>query len=247
MSEQAIKSPLSRIKAVLFDLDGTISDNSAGITGCIEYALTEMGLPAPAKEQLYWCIGPPLRSTFSTLLALNPEDLKSSTAEDLVKLSAVLPPASTELVESAIRLYRLRYGEWGWHQNILYPDIPALFSKLCTSGRTLAVTTTKTKVFAERIIGHFGLAGQLAAVYGPDAAGRQSSKTELVNAALQDHGFEPETTAIVGDRDLDILGGKSHNLTTVGVSYGFGSINELQAAGADYIVSSVIELINLFE
>ena len=247
MNERPVKRPLSRIKAVLFDLDGTISDNSAGITGCIEYALTEMGLPAPAKEQLYWCIGPPLRSTFAKLLALNSADLAAGTARDLIKLSAELPPAASELVEEAIRLYRLRYGEWGWNQNILYPGIPALFSALCASGRTLAVTTTKTKVFAERIVGHFGLAGQLAAVYGPDAAGRLSSKSELISAALEAHGFKPETTAIVGDRDLDILGGKSHSLATVGVSYGFGSINELQEAGADYIVGSVIELIDLFE
>ncbi len=238
-------SELSRIDNVLFDLDGTLSDNRPGITGCIIHALSALGRPAPPAEQLLWCIGPPLRSSFSRLLALSDQGLLSLSAAELANFVYQGPPPGLP-VEEAVLHYRSRYDEWGWSQNSLFAGVAELFSLLHDSGRRLVVTTTKAQIFAERIVGHFSLSPYLTGTYGPSLDGRMSSKTELVAHAIERHGLIPEKTVIVGDRALDIVGGKANGITTVGVSYGFGSLDELRSAGADYIAGSVVELMDLF-
>ena len=237
---------LREIKNVLFDLDGTLTDNSVGITACLRYALNELGRPAPDPANLLWCIGPPLRASFRRLLGLSDEQLAYGTADQLIgSLSGEF--VSDQAVEEGVRLYRVRYEELGWSENLVYPGIPDLLSRLETSGRQMALTTTKAQPLAERIALHFSLMPPVLAVYGPSNDGRMSAKSELVAHAIERLGLEPGSTVIIGDRDLDIAGGRANGIQTVGVTYGFGTAMELESARADHIVTSVIELVDLFE
>ena len=120
------------METIFFDLDGTLTDPKPGITGSIQYALQKLGQPVPTQDELAWCIGPPLRGSFATLIG-------------------------EELADRGVELYRERFGDVGLFENSLYPDIKATLTALKPRAR-LFVATSKPHVFASRIVEHFGLA-----------------------------------------------------------------------------------------
>ena len=113
--------------AIFFDLDGTLTDPKPGITRSIQYALQKLDLPVPPQDELTWCIGPPLRSSFVKMLGEARADL-------------------------AVSLYRERFGDVGLYENEVYPDIEHVLAALKQSHGRLFVATSKAHVFANRII-----------------------------------------------------------------------------------------------
>jgi phosphoglycolate phosphatase len=197
---------------LFFDLDGTLSDPSEGITKSIQYALSCLGRPCPPKSQLVEYIGPPLRWTFPRLLGTDDPDL----------------------IETAIIHYRKRFEDVGLFENVVYPGIPELLGRLGDDGYPQYVVTSKPTVYAARILRHFGLDQFFVEVYGPDLDGRFDEKLELVGFILRQRGLEPACTVMIGDRARDIESGKAHGTRTIGVTYGFGSPEEIAAARPDY-------------
>src|SRR5882762_6922364 len=141
---------------IFFDLDGTLTDPKPGITGSIEYALQKLDLPVPSQDELSWCIGPPLRASFATLLG------------------------GESLADRAVALYRERFADTGLYENSVYPDIEHVLAALRQSPRRLFVATSKPHVFAERIIDHFGLSGYFEHVFGSELDGTRANKAELL-------------------------------------------------------------------
>ncbi len=199
--------------ALFFDLDGTLSDPSEGITKSVQHALQCLGRPYPGKSELQRYIGPPLRWTFPHLLGTEDSDL----------------------VETAIDYYRERYETVGLFENEVYPGIPELLQQLQDDGYPLYVVTSKPTVYADRIIRHFGLDGFFLEVYGPELDGRFDEKRELVEFVLGDRRLDPSYTVMIGDRARDVESGKANGTRTIGVTYGFGSIEEIAAAQPDEI------------
>jgi phosphoglycolate phosphatase len=206
--------------SLFFDLDGTLSDPSEGITRCIQHALQCLGRPFPPRSELVQFIGPPLRWTFPRLLG----------TDDPV------------LVNAAVDYYRQRFGEVGLFENEVYPGVPELLGRLHEAGYPLYVVTSKPKIYADRIIRHFGFERFFVEVYGPELNGRFDEKTELVGFILRQLGRSPRQTVMIGDRARDIESGRAHGTRTIGVTYGFGSLEEMTAAGADRICRSPREI-----
>lgn len=198
---------------LFFDLDGTLSDPSDGITRCIQHALQRLGRPYPPKSELQHYIGPPLRWTFPRLLGTD----------------------DASLVDAAIGYYRERYETVGLFENEVYPGIPELLQRLQGAGFPLYVVTSKPTVYSDRIVRHFGLDRFFLKVYGPELDGRFDEKRELVEFILREHRLEPGRTVMIGDRARDVESGRTNGTRTIGVTYGFGSVEEITAAGPDAI------------
>jgi phosphoglycolate phosphatase len=198
---------------LFFDLDGTLSDPSDGITRCVQHALQCLGRPYPPKSELQHYIGPPLRWTFPRLLGTDDNDL----------------------VEAAIGYYRERYETIGLFENELYPGIPELLQQLQGDGHPLYVVTSKPTVYADRIIEHFGLSRFFIEIYGPELDGRFDEKSELVAFILRERRLDPGRTVMIGDRARDVESGQTNGTRTIGVTYGFGSVEEITAARPDEI------------
>ncbi|HMJ43021.1 MAG TPA: HAD hydrolase-like protein, partial [Pseudolabrys sp.] len=115
------------MSALYFDLDGTLTDPKPGITGSIQYALQKLDLPVPSQDELTWCIGPPLRASFVTMLG------------------------GEKLADLAVSFYRERFADVGLYENSLYPDIKDVLTTLGHSRRRMFVATSKPGIFAERI------------------------------------------------------------------------------------------------
>lgn len=195
---------------VLFDLDGTLLDSRPGIEAGLRRTLAALGFPPP-EGSLAWAIGPPLTQTMARLLAGQAE----------------------ERVAEAVAAYRDWYGRVGLFDARVYPGVPELLGALSAAGRVLFVSTAKRTHFATRVLGHFGLAGHFQAVHGTEDHGRFDDKAELVRHLLQAEGLAPAETVLVGDREHDVLAGRSSGVRVLAVTYGYGTREELLAAGAE--------------
>lgn len=207
---------MKRAFNLLFDLDGTLANNQRGIENSIGHALARLGHPAPTPAALEGVVGPPLRQTFARLL----------------------PAADVARVEVAVGLYRERYRELGWAENELYPGVDAALATLAQAGHALFVCTSKPRLFALRILEHFGLAKHFRGIYGPELDGRFDHKDELLGHLLRTEALAPEHCLMIGDREHDALAARAHGVAALGVLYGFGSAAELTAAGVAALVTS---------
>ena len=202
-------------QTILFDLDGTLTDPAAGITRSVAHALRHYGIEVRDLSTLHPFIGPPLDDSFERFYGF-----------------------SHERAVEAIGYYREYFRDTGIFENEVYPGIPELLGALRAAGKTLAVATSKPEVFAVRILEHFGLAGYFSETVGSELDGTRVKKHEVIAETLRRTGAPKEDTVMVGDREHDVLGAKRAGIPCIGVLYGYGSAEELTAAGAAALAES---------
>jgi phosphoglycolate phosphatase len=200
--------------AIFFDLDGTLTDPKPGITRSIQYALDKLGQQTiPTEDELTWCIGPPLRASFVKLLG----------------------EASADL---AVSLYRERFSDIGLYENAVYAGVEDVLTALRQSGHRLFVATSKAHVFADRIIDHFDLRRHFERVFGAELDGTRADKSDLLAYALKTTSVESSHAVMIGDRSHDMIGARNNGIKGIGVLYGYGSAQELTAAGASHLCAT---------
>lgn len=205
---------------VLFDLDGTLTDPAEGILRSVSYALERMGIAAPPLEDLNWVIGPPLQRSLAKILG-----------SDDPALSA-----------RCLALYRERFGEIGLFENELYEGVPEMLGELRRQGRRLYVATSKPTVYAARILAHFQIAGFFEGTFGSELDGTRTDKGELLRHLIEVEDLDASHTVMVGDRKHDVAGALANGVPCIGALYGYGSRDELQAAGAHAFAESPAEV-----
>ena len=206
-------------KTILFDLDGTLTDSGEGIINCAIFALEHFGLPVPNRTALRQFVGPPLRDTF-------------------VKFGV---PA--DKTEEAITVYRSRYIPIGKYENFPYPGIRELLQRLKEGGHKLYVATSKPEEMSIDILTKFELADFFDLICGATYDGSRDEKAKVIAYLLEQTGA---TDAImVGDTAFDVLGAAEHGIPTIGVSWGYGEVADMEKAGAKAIAHSMDELYEL--
>ncbi len=196
-------------KAVLFDLDGTVTDSGPGITRCVQYALEKIGHPEENLDALRVFVGPPLKEQFMEYAGVDEE---------------------TAL--TAIRFYRERYEPVGMFENELYPGILELLEDLYRKGYQLAIASSKPEPYVKRILAHFGIDRYFKEVVGAGLDETRTRKVEVVEEALRRLGLadSPEKAILVGDKSHDVLGARAAGVECLAVTYGYGTPEELKGA-----------------
>ena len=205
---------------ILFDLDGTLTDSAPGITNSVAVALRHFGIEADPSE-LTGFIGPPLDESFQNFYGFDAE----------------------KSIE-AVREYRAYFADKGWAENSVYDGIEDLLKELKAAGKKLLVATSKPEIFAVRILEHFGLSVYFDCICGaPMTASEKNSgrKADVIRDALR-RGEVRGSVVMVGDRRHDVHGAHEVGLPVVGVLFGYGDREELEAAGADFIAEDVAAL-----
>ena len=157
--------------------------------------------------------------------------------------ASLLGTADEARLDLAMAAYRERFDTIGIFENAVCPGIPDALETLSQSGWYLSVVTAKPTVYARRILEHFELAACFEGVHGPDLSSRGYSKTSLIRDALAATGCAPDSVGMVGDRGEDMLGARSNGVGAIAVSWGYGSLPELEAAAPYVIVASPAELL----
>jgi phosphoglycolate phosphatase len=202
--------------AVLFDLDGTLTDPFVGISRSMQYALEKLGYPVPEANSLRIHIGPPLQATFPKLLA----------------------SADVVLAAEALRLYRERYAEVGKFENTIIPGVAEAVASLVDGGFFLAVATSKLETYSREIVAHFGLAPFFGEIHGSQLDGSRADKGELIRHIVATEGLDPARSVMIGDRLHDVVGAARNGMKAIGVLWGFGDRDELESAGAAAIAQA---------
>ena len=211
------------MKYLLFDLDGTLTDPFEGIINSARYALDKMRIEAPPAEELKWLIGPPLK-------------------DSIVELG--IPK---ERVKEAVEAYREYFEPKGLYENSVYDGIKELLRDLKDKGFILALATSKPDIYAEQILAHFGLREYFSFIGGAEMDGSRTYKHEVIEHVIGSLKItDRENILMLGDRKHDIEGAKKAGVKSAGVLWGYGDRQELEEAGADYIVGDISELRELF-
>ncbi len=203
-------------RTIFFDLDGTITESGIGITKSVAYALRKHGIEEPNRQNLDRFIGPPLIDSFMRFYGFTADQARQ-----------------------AVEDYREYYAVTGIFENRVYDGVETMLQKLCAAGHTCVLATSKPEHYARQIVDHFGLTRYFSHICGATMDEKRTDKTAVIAYALEVTGAADPI--MVGDREHDILGGKAHGLETVGVLYGYGSREELQAAAADHIAATAEE------
>lgn len=204
-------------KAILFDLDGTLTDSGEGIMNCAKLALEHYNLPIPSEAELRTFVGPPLHDSF-------------------IRFGV---PA--EEADNAIKIYRSRYIPIGKFENHPYAGIEEVLMKLKAQGHTLYVATSKPESMSVEILEHFDLAKYFDIIAGASFDRSRSSKEDVIAYLLSQCGDYDEKI-MVGDTAFDVIGAKAHGIPTVGVAWGYGKVEDMVAAGAVSIAQTMQQL-----
>ena len=209
-------------RSAIFDLDGTLTDSKPGILGCLVNTLQAHGIAWTGP--LDWFIGPPADDSMRRLM-----------------------PDADELQRAALlHDYRLCYDATGWAENSVYPGVRALLQSLEASGWQLFVCTSKREDFAVRILEKFSLSRYFLALYADTAGSLHHTKTALLRRLLNEQSLDPASTFMVGDRNFDIEAARANGVTSIAVTYGYGTPEELASARPDYTCNAVEDLLPIF-
>jgi len=143
----------------------------------------------------------------------------------------------------ALEYYRERFAEIGWRENTPYPGILQMLTGLVDAGRTLYVATSKPHIYARRIIEHFEMGQYFSEIFGSELDGTRSDKTDLLRYALAE--TRSTNAVMIGDREHDVIGALNNGMRAIGVTYGYGSREELEKAGATETVSQPEDLLSV--
>lgn len=210
-------------KYILFDLDGTLTDPEIGITNGVMYALDKFGIEVNDRKELHCFIGPPLVDAFMKYYGFKESDAKQ-----------------------AVAYYREFFRETGIYENRVYDGVRNLLNTLKSKGKTLILATSKPQEFAEIVLNYFDLMQYFDCVVGATFDGTLNYKADVIRVALErGKVLDINAAVMIGDRYHDIEGAKQNNLKSIGVLYGFGDREELENAGADYIVEAPLDLLEI--
>jgi phosphoglycolate phosphatase len=205
--------------AVVFDLDGTLSDPGVGIAEAVSAALISVDRPVPSEQGLRRFVGPPLDQSFRAI------------------------GLSGDETAAAVVAYRSHFATSGVRATRLYPGVRDALEALGAAGLRLAVATSKASEFATRVVEHLAISACFEAVVGSSESA--PTKTEIVAEALRllIANRRPDRVAMVGDRAEDVTAAAANGLVPIGVRWGYADAGELEAAGAGPIVATVQELV----
>jgi phosphoglycolate phosphatase len=210
-------------RAVLLDLDGTLSDSRPGIVACFRYTLHELGHDPDAAGDLTWAVGPPIA----------------------VSLQRMIAPFGDDRVELALTVYRERYSSVGIYDCSAYPGVVAMLDGLRAAGHTMCIATSKRRDFAERVIDYLQLRDYVRGVYGAIPGGALDHKQDLLEHILTVEQLTAASCVMVGDRFHDIEAAKANAIRSIGALWGYGGHQELEQAGADAIAKVPGEVVAL--
>ncbi len=207
---------------VLFDLDGTLTNPYMGITNSIMYALGEMGRDIPPREELKSFIGPPLYDEFRRKFDMSHEE-------------------ATE----AVRLYRVYYPEKGLYENELIDGTEQLLAALKMRQRKICLATCKPEPYAREILRHFGIDGYFDIIGAAALDGSVSTKAQVLRQVMLKTGSACEECVLIGDRMHDIIGAHEVGMKCAAVRVGFGTDEEFNEYGADYIIDTLTDVLKI--
>ncbi|WP_424936779.1 MULTISPECIES: HAD hydrolase-like protein [Bacteria] len=205
----------SPYSCVLWDVDGTVADASAGILPRLAEVFAIYGKPAPPASELSLWIGPPMFESFRDRGDMTPEQ-----------------------AEEAVLRYRELAARDGYAASVtIYAGVPEVMRRLQEAGVPQATASSKPENQVLDIVEHYDLRRYLTVVAGarPDTAGRHDDKETVIRrvlARLAEAGIDVSRPVLIGDRRHDVEGARPFGIPVIFAEWGFGGPEEAEGAVA---------------
>ena len=209
---------------IIFDFDGTLGDTRRNIVTTMQMTIAELHLPIRSEEECAATIGLPLAGCFRTLF----------------------PDIQEELIPRCAEKYRRFFNE-----NLktihpeAFPGVVETLSILHQKGFVLTIASSRSRNSLTELIRNMGIADYISYILGADDVKEAKPKPELVLKTLGAMHYDASETLVVGDMAVDIQMGANAGAKTCGVTWGNGTKDELEEAGADFVINSIDELIGI--
>ena len=212
------------IKLIIFDFDGTLGDTRRTIVATWQMTMRALNLPVRDEATIASTIG--LTLAHST--------------------SRMFPELTEEQVSECVKTYRRTFDE---NKQLfipqLFPGVGEAISRLKQKGITMSVASSRSSRSLNEFLFQMGIAEHMSYVLGADMVDKAKPHPEPVLKTLAALQIPASQTLVVGDMPVDILMGKAAGAMTCGVTWGNATKDDLQEAGADYIIDDISELLKI--
>jgi phosphoglycolate phosphatase len=212
------------IRLIIFDFDGTLGDTRQNIVTTMQMTIEELHLPSRSEEECAATIGLPLAGCFRTLF----------------------PDIQEELITRCAETYRRVFNEN--LKNIrpeAFPGVVETLAILHQKGFTLTIASSRSHISLMELTRNMDIAGYISYILGADDVKEAKPKPEPVLKTLAEMNFDAGESLVVGDMAVDIQMGANAGAKTCGVTWGNGSKDELEEAGATFIIDRIEDLIEI--
>ncbi len=211
---------------ILFDFDGTLFNTSGGVFKAFDHVVKTYKLVIEDKSVYNTMIGPPLRESFARVFHMKDDEIDAATV-----------------------VYRDYYQNMGGMFDVIpYDGIVDAIKALRKAGKKILVATSKPELYARQILEKENMLDLFDFVGGSDLGEKlRVNKVDVIRYVLETQNItdKKDKCVMVGDTHFDIDGAKAAGLKSIGVLFGFGSLADLQKAGADYIAEKPSHIVPL--
>jgi phosphoglycolate phosphatase len=216
-----------RCRLFLFDLDGTLVDSKEDIARAVNTVLARLGTRPLTMVEVLRFVG---------------EGVDLLIRRALLRVTG--SPPEEDQVRVAVRLLLDEYERNPIVSTRLYPGVRETLQQLPWA--RLGLISNKPESLVRRIVAAFGLAERFDVVLGGDSLPQRKPDPAPLREAMTRCGAAPAETVMVGDSPTDIQAGKAAGVITCGITGGFRSREELEAAGSDLIIDRFADLLTHF-
>ena len=213
------------IETIIFDFDGVLVDTGRDIANAANFALASLGLEQLPPEKIITFIGGGAEPLICKCLADN----------------------GSEYFSEALALFKQRYDQYFCVETKLYPGVLEVIQHYHQAKKNMALATNKAEPITHKTLQVLNIHKYFQVVIGPESVTQRKPHPESIHRVLEHFGTAPLRTAMIGDTAADILAGKAAGTVTCGVSYGFGSLEEIQEANPDIILAKMSQLLEFIE
>ena len=227
MNQENSRCDVGRVRALIFDLDGTLADTVDAIRDAVNDTMRAYGYPEKTYEQVLHAIG--------------------NGARMIVR--RCMPPAEATdegKVDRVLASYDLAYARTYLHTRRCYDGVTEMLAQLHARGYRLAVLSNKQDAYVKGLVAQLIDDGIIEIAMGQTAL---PTKPDATVPRLIAHQLcvDIRECAMVGDSHVDVQTAKNAGMLSVGCSWGYGGRASLEQAGADVVIDHPCELTALFD
>ena len=214
---------LKKVRALLFDLDGTLIDSTADLAASGNWLRHQAGMAPLGQAQIGSYVG--------------------DGAESMVRRLLERPEGA---VHSQVEAYKDHYNEHCLEQTRLYPGVHSSLEQLRARGYAMAVVTNKPERISKRILDGLNVGHCFGSIVGGNTCVNKKPHPEPLFKACRDLGIDPSACAMVGDSRVDIEAGHNAQMPSIGLLGGIGAEDLLRAAGPKHLLDRFTLLLDIF-
>lgn len=207
-----------RFKNIFLDFDGTVAQSGPGILRALTCMFNALSMEVPPEKELMKFIGPPVKHTLEQY------------------------GITGETNDRGYAAFKDYYEKKGIYEMALYDGMEELLKSLNEHGRIVHLATGKRGYQAEAAVDYLKVRRHFRHIFGAVPEKGFLVKRDVLKNGIEIMGRFPEKPVMVGDRAIDIVGGRENGFATIGVLYGYGAEDEIIGAKPDFIAADVAEL-----